>query len=97
VGRVNKHGDAAIDAKEILDHSQIFRGQLVESLRHLRSDADEAAIPGTLDTKLAPSRSALKRSRTPARNTVRRVVRTGWYLNGQSAAPRRSDVGKSKG
>jgi molecular chaperone GrpE len=94
VGRVNNSGEAAIDAKEILDHLKFFRGQLVESLR-ICEVTPMKQPSGTLDPKLHKPIGTESVQDPGDDNTVRRVVRTGWYLNGKVLRHAEVIVGKS--
>ncbi|HEX8235596.1 MAG TPA: nucleotide exchange factor GrpE [Abditibacteriaceae bacterium] len=96
VGRVNNTGESTIDAKEILDHLKFFRGQLVESLR-ICEVTPMKQPSGAVDPKLHKPIGTETVQDPGEDNTVRRVVRTGWYLNGKVLRHAEVIVGKSSG
>jgi molecular chaperone GrpE len=96
VGRVNNTGESTIDAKEILDHLKFFRGQLVESLR-ICEVTPMKQPSGMVDPKLHKLIGTETVQDPGEDNTVRRVVRTGWYLNGKVLRHAEVIVGKSSG
>jgi molecular chaperone GrpE len=82
VGRVNATGESQVEAKEVLDHLKFFRGQLVESLR-ICEVTPMKQPQGAFDPKLQKPIGVETTEDPSEDNTVRRVVRTGWYLNGK--------------
>ena len=92
VGRASQGGQMA-DAKEVLDHLKFFRGQLVEALRICEVTPMKQPT-GVLDVK-AHKGIGIEKVDNPAEdNTIRRVVRTGWYLNGKVLRHAEVIVGK---
>jgi molecular chaperone GrpE len=94
VGRVNNTGTAQVEAKEVLDHLKFFRGQLVESLR-ICEVMPMKQPSGPIDPKLHKPIGTESVDDPSDENTVRRVVRTGWYLNGKVLRHAEVIVGKT--
>jgi molecular chaperone GrpE (heat shock protein) len=93
VGRVSHSGEAAVEAKEVLDHLKFFRGQLVEALR-ICEVTPMKQPSGVIDPKAHKGIGVERVERLEDENTVRRVVRTGWYLNGKVLRHAEVIVGK---
>lgn len=93
VGRVTQSSEKVVEAKEVLDHLKFFRGQLVEALR-ICEVTPMKQPSGILDVK-SHKGIGIEKVEDPADdNTVRRVVRTGWYLNGKVLRHAEVIVGK---
>jgi molecular chaperone GrpE (heat shock protein) len=82
VQRVSFTGDQQLEAKEVLEHLKFFRGQLVEALR-ICEVTPMKQPSGVIDPKCHKGIGVEKVDDPADENTVRRVVRTGWYLNGK--------------
>lgn len=93
VGRVSQSGEKVVEAKEVLDHLKFFRGQLVEALR-ICEVTPMKQPSGLLDVKSHKGIGIEKVDDPADDNTVRRVVRTGWYLNGKVLRHAEVIVGK---
>ena len=93
VGRVGQTGDSTVDAKEALDHLKFFRGQLVEALRICEVTPMKQPA-GVIDPKAHKGIGVEKVLSAADENTIRRVVRTGWYLNGKVLRHAEVIVGK---
>jgi molecular chaperone GrpE (heat shock protein) len=93
VGRVSYTGDATIEAKEVMDHLKFFRGQLVEALR-ICEVTPMKQPSGLIDPKSHKGIGIEKVDKPEDENTIRRVVRTGWYLNGKVLRHAEVIVGK---
>jgi molecular chaperone GrpE (heat shock protein) len=93
VGRVSATGTQQVEAKEVLDHLKFFRGQLVESLR-ICEVTPMKQPSGPLDPKCHKGIGTEIVQDPEEENTVRRVVRTGWFLNGKVLRHAEVIVGK---
>lgn len=93
VGRATSTGGHQVDAKEVLDHLKFFRGQLVESLR-ICEVTPMKQPSGTIDLKCHKGIGVEPVQDPSEDNTVRRVVRTGWFLNGKVLRHAEVIVGK---
>jgi molecular chaperone GrpE (heat shock protein) len=93
VGRVSATGAQQVEAKEVLDHLKFFRGQLVESLR-ICEVTPMKQPSGPLDPKCHKGIGTEMVQDPADENTVRRVVRTGWFLNGKVLRHAEVIVGK---
>lgn len=93
VSRVSTTGSPNVDAKEVLDHLKFFRGQLVESLR-ICEVTPMRQPTGALDPKCHKGIGVEVVSDPALENTIRRVVRTGWFLNGKVLRHAEVIVGK---
>ncbi len=93
VGRATSTGGHQVDAKEVLDHLKFFRGQLVESLR-ICEVTPMKQPSGVIDLKCHKGIGAEPVQDPSEDNTVRRVVRTGWFLNGKVLRHAEVIVGK---
>lgn len=82
VARAASTGGHQVDAKEVLDHLKFFRGQLVESLR-ICEVTPMKQPSGAIDVKCHKGIGVEAVQNPTDDNTVRRVVRTGWFLNGK--------------
>lgn len=93
VSRVSQSGDQVVEAKEVLDHLKFFRGQLVEALRICEVTPMKQPT-GVIDVK-SHKGIGIEKVEDPADdNTIRRVVRTGWFLNGKVLRHAEVIVGK---
>lgn len=93
VSRVSTTGSQHVEAKEVLDHLKFFRGQLVESLR-ICEVTPMKQPSGVLDVKCHKGIGVEVVSDPALENTIRRVVRTGWFLNGKVLRHAEVIVGK---
>jgi molecular chaperone GrpE (heat shock protein) len=93
VGRATSTGGHQVDAKEVLDHLKFFRGQLVESLRICEVTPMKQPT-GAIDLKCHKGIGVEPVQDPSEDNTVRRVVRTGWFLNGKVLRHAEVIVGK---
>lgn len=93
VGRATSTGGHQVDAKEVLDHLKFFRGQLVESLR-ICEVTPMKQPSGVIDLKCHKGIGVEPVQDPSEDNTVRRVVRTGWFLNGKVLRHAEVIVGK---
>jgi molecular chaperone GrpE (heat shock protein) len=93
VGRVSASGEQVVEAREVLDHLKFFRGQLVEALR-ICEVTPMKQPSGVIDVKSHKGIGIEKVDNPAEDNTVRRVVRTGWYLNGKVLRHAEVIVGK---
>lgn len=93
VSRVSTTGSQHVEAKEVLDHLKFFRGQLVESLRICEVTPMKQPT-GTLDVKCHKGIGVEVITDPALENTIRRVVRTGWFLNGKVLRHAEVIVGK---
>lgn len=93
VSRVSTTGSQHVEAKEVLDHLKFFRGQLVESLR-ICEVTPMKQPSGVLDVKCHKGIGVEVITDPALENTIRRVVRTGWFLNGKVLRHAEVIVGK---
>lgn len=93
VGRATSTGGHQVDAKEVLDHLKFFRGQLVESLR-ICEVTPMKQPSGFIDPKCHKGIGVEPVQNPADDNTIRRVVRTGWFLNGKVLRHAEVIVGK---
>ena len=82
VAQVGQSGAPQLEAREVLDHLKFFRGQLVESLR-ICEVTPMKQPSGSLDPKHHKGIGVETVDDPADENTIRRVVRTGWFLNGK--------------
>ena len=82
VAQVGQSGAPQLEAREVLDHLKFFRGQLVESLR-ICEVTPMKQPSGALDPKHHKGIGVETVADAADENTIRRVVRTGWFLNGK--------------
>ncbi len=96
VARAASTGGHQVDAKEVLDHLKFFRGQLVESLR-ICEVTPMKQPSGFLDLKCHKGIGVEPVQNASEDNTIRRVVRTGWFLNGKVLRHAEVIIGKYNG
>ncbi len=96
VARAASTGGHQVDAKEVLDHLKFFRGQLVESLR-ICEVTPMRQPTGALDPKCHKGIGVEPVLEASEDSTIRRVVRTGWFLNGKVLRHAEVIVGKYAG
>ncbi len=96
VARAASTGGHQVDAKEVLDHLKFFRGQLVESLRICEVTPMKQPT-GFIDPKCHKGIGVEPVQEATDDNTIRRVVRTGWFLNGKVLRHAEVIVGKYSG
>ena len=96
VARAASTGGHQVDAKEVLDHLKFFRGQLVESLRICEVTPMKQPV-GFIDPKCHKGIGVEPVQEATEDNTIRRVVRTGWFLNGKVLRHAEVIVGKYSG
>ena len=94
VHRATETKDSRVEAKEVLDHLKFFRGQLVEALR-ICEVTPMKQPQGLIDPKLHKGISVDIVDDPDLENTIRRVVRTGWYLNGKVLRHAEVVIGKT--
>lgn len=94
VHRATETKDSRVEAKEVLDHLKFFRGQLVEALR-ICEVTPMKQPQGMIDPKLHKGISVDVVDDPDLENTIRRVVRTGWYLNGKVLRHAEVVIGKT--
>ena len=94
VQRVSASNESQLEAKEVLDHLKFFRGQLVEALR-ICEVTPMKQPSGVIDPK-SHKGIGVERVDDPLEdNMIRRVVRTGWYLNGKVLRHAEVIIGKT--
>lgn len=95
VQRVSTTNAPELEAKEVLDHLKFFRGQLVEALR-ICEVTPMKQPSGLIDPKHHKGIGVEKVDDPADENSIRRVVRTGWYLNGKVLRHAEVIIGKTE-